>query len=57
MTNYLFGIGTGLFIYGAGGLFLKFAIKAFKDRKENEARKAEETMEKMIDRIINKKGE
>ena len=57
MTNYLFGIGTGLFIYGAGGLFLKFAIKAFKDRKENEARKAEETMEKMIDRIINNKGE
>jgi len=56
MTNLLIGIGLGGIIYFAGERFLKFAIKALKKRKEDEARKTEETMEKMIDRIL-KKGE
>ena len=55
MTNYLFGIGTGLFLYFAGGLFLKFAIKSLKDRREKEAVKTEETMEKLITKIMDKK--
>jgi hypothetical protein len=55
MNNYLFGLGTGLFLFWAGGLFLKFAIKALKERKEKEAVKTEETMEKLITRIMDKK--
>ena len=55
MSNYLFGLGTGLFLYWSGGLFLKFAVKAFKERKEKEAEKTEETMEKLISKIMDKK--
>jgi len=52
MTNYLFGLGTGLFLYWAGGLFLKFAIKALKERKENETKKAEENLVMIVKKII-----
>ena len=55
MTNLLIGIGLGGFIYWGGGLFLKFAIKALKERKESEARKVEENLVKIVREII--KGE
>lgn len=55
LYGYLFGIGTGLFLYWAGGLFRKFATKALEERKEKEAVKTEETMEKLITKIIDKK--
>ena len=54
MTNLFIGYGLGLFSFWAGGLFLKFAIKALKERRENEAIKAEETMAKIVKRIITK---
>ena len=55
MYNYLFGIGTGLFLYWGGGLFFKFAFKALKERREKETVKTEETMEKLITKIMDKK--
>ena len=55
MVTYIFGIGTGLFLYFAGERFLKFAVKALKERKEKEIVKAEEVMEKIVDKMMEKK--
>lgn len=57
MFNYIFGIVTGVFLAFGGSKFYIFAKQALKDRRENELKKAEETMELMIDRIIRKKKE
>lgn len=55
MTNLLIGIGLGGFIYWGGGLFLKFAVKVLKERREKEAVKAEENLVKIVKEIM--KGE
>jgi len=55
MNNLLIGIGLGGFLYWAGGLFLKFAMKTLKERKENELVKTEETMERLINKVMDKK--
>lgn len=55
MTNLLIGIVLGGFIYFGGERFLKFAVKALKERKEDEARKTEENLVKIVKEIM--KGE
>jgi len=52
MNNLLFGIVIGNFTYFAGERFLKFLLKALKVRRENEAKKVEETMKMMIDKVM-----
>jgi len=55
MNNLLIGIGLGLFLYFGGERFLKFAVKALKERKENETKNAEENLVKIVKQIM--KGE
>lgn len=57
MNNFLIGIVIGNFTYFAGERFLKFICKVLKERKENEAEKARETMKMMISEAIREKKE
>ena len=52
MNNLFLGIVIGNFTYFAGERFLKFTLKALRERRENETKKAEEIMEMMIDKAI-----
>ena len=50
MNGVYFGIIIGLFLYFAGERFIKVAIRALKDRKENNEKKLIE----IVNQIVNK---
>jgi len=50
MNNFTFGIIIGLFLYFAGERFIKVAIRALKERKENN----EKRLIEIVTEIVNK---
>ena len=51
MNNVYFGIVIGLFLYFAGERFIKVAIRALRERKENNDKRLVE----IVKEIVNKK--
>ena len=50
MNSLYFGIVIGLFLYFAGERFIKVAIKALKERKENN----EKRLIEIVNEVVNK---
>lgn len=46
----MFGIVTGLFLYFGGERFIKVAVKALKDRKENNDKRLVEIVEQIVNK-------
>lgn len=51
MNNYILGIGTGLFLYWAGGLFRVLAKKTLEERREDAMRVAKENIEMIVNKV------
>ena len=50
MNSLFFGIVIGLFLYFAGERFIKVALKALRERKENN----EKRLVEIVNKIVNK---
>lgn len=54
MNNVYFGIIIGIFLYFAGSRLLVVAINAWRERRNDAERKAEENTQMIIDRVVTK---